>query len=137
VKNVDFGLAKATLHEGQTRGGIKGKMSYLAPEQLYDQPVDGRTDVFQLGICLHELLTGQRLFKGDSDQQRAVAVLERPIPPPREIVPSLPKELDEVVMWSLQRDPARRPATADEFRRALEGAAVGIGSVSGHDRAAG
>jgi serine/threonine protein kinase len=133
VKIVDFGVAKATLHEGHTRGGIKGKMSYLAPEQLYDQPVDGRTDVFQLGICLHELLTGQRLFKGDSDQQRAVAVLERPIPPPSDIVPTLPPVLDEVVMWSLQRDPNRRPASADEFRRALEGAAGKIGSFSGHD----
>ena len=133
VKIVDFGVAKATLHEGQTRGGVKGKMSYLAPEQLYDQPIDGRTDVFQLGITLHELLTGHRLFKGGSDHQRAMAVLEQRIARPSELVPDLPKVLDDVVLWALERDPARRPATADDFRRALEGAANEIGSVSGHD----
>jgi serine/threonine-protein kinase len=133
VKIVDFGVAKATLHEGHTRGGVKGKMSYLAPEQLYDKPIDGRTDVFQLGICLHEFLTGSRLFKGTSDQQRAVAVLEQRIPPPSELVPSLPKVLDEVILWALERDPGRRPTSADEFRRALETAATGLDAVSSHD----
>ena len=65
VKIVDFGVAKATLSEGQTRAGaLKGKMSYLSPEQVKDEPIDGRTDVFQLGICLHEMLTGRRLFRG-------------------------------------------------------------------------
>ena len=133
VKIVDFGVAKATLHEGNTRGGVKGKMSYLAPEQLYDRPIDGRTDVFQLGICLHELLTGERLFQGDNDHQRAVAVMQQPILPPSKVVRSLPKMLDDVVLWALERDPARRPSTADEFRRALEAATTGLGSLSGHD----
>src|SRR6266545_3179646 len=133
VKIVDFGVAKAILHEGQTHGGVKGKMSYLAPEQLDDKPLDGRADLFQLGICLHELLTGTRLFKGDSDQQRAMAVLHQRIPPPSELMPNLPKELDEVVLWALERDPERRPATADDFRRALELAAADVGVVSGHD----
>ncbi len=133
-KIVDFGVAKATtLHEHQTRGGVKGKMSYLAPEQLFDKPVDGRTDVFQLGICLHELLTGHRLFKGTGDHQRAVAVLEQPIPRPSELEPSLPPVVDEVILWALERDPERRPATADDFRRALESAALEVGQMSGHD----
>jgi eukaryotic-like serine/threonine-protein kinase len=133
VKIVDFGVAKATMHEGQTRGGVKGKMCYLAPEQLHDQPIDGRTDVFQLGICLHELLTGDRLFKGASDQQRAMAVLEQHIAPPSEQVQGLPRVIDDVVLWALERDPARRPATADELRSALEAAAAEIGPVSSHD----
>jgi serine/threonine protein kinase len=133
VKIVDFGVAKATLHEGHTRGGVKGKMSYLAPEQLYDQPIDGRTDVFQLGICLHEALTGGRLFKGSNDQERAVAVLEQAVPPPSELVENLPKELDEVVLWALQREPDKRPESADELRKALETAAGKIGAISGHD----
>ncbi|HKE13751.1 MAG TPA: serine/threonine-protein kinase [Kofleriaceae bacterium] len=136
VKIVDFGVAKATLREGHTRGGVKGKIAYLAPEQLHDRPVDGRTDVFQLGICLHELLTGHRLFKGTSDHQRAVAVLEQRIPPPSELDPSLPGVLDEVVLWALERDPARRPASADELRRALEAAAAEVGQLSGHDMGA-
>jgi eukaryotic-like serine/threonine-protein kinase len=134
VKIVDFGVAKAAAqHEGQTRGGLKGKMSYLAPEQLYDQPIDGRADVFQLGICLHEFLTGKRLFKADSDPQRVMAVLQQRIPAPSELVPTLPKQLDEVVLWALERDPDQRPATADDFRRELEIAAGEVGVVSGHD----
>jgi eukaryotic-like serine/threonine-protein kinase len=133
VKIVDFGVAKATLHEGHTRGGVKGKMAYLAPEQLYDQPIDGRTDVFQLGVCLHEFLTGERLFKGESDHQRAVSVLEQRIPPPSELVPALPKVVDDAVLWALERDPARRPASADELRRAMESAAAEVGHMSAHD----
>jgi eukaryotic-like serine/threonine-protein kinase len=133
VKIVDFGVAKATPPDGHTLGGLKGKMSYLAPEQLRHQPIDGRTDVFQLGICLHEVLTGERLFKAETDKERAVAVLERPIPAPSELEPSIPRWLDEVVLWALDRDPARRPATADDFRRALESAGSEIGSVSGHE----
>jgi len=133
VKIVDFGVAKATMHEAQTRGGVKGKMSYLAPEQLYDKPIDGRTDIFQLGICLHEFLTGARLFKAETDQQRMLAVLQQRIPAPSEIVPSLPKALDDVVLWALERDPELRPATADDFRRELEIAAGELGALSGHD----
>lgn len=133
VKIVDFGVAKATSHEGHTRGGVKGKMSYLAPEQLYDQPIDGRTDVFQLGICMHELLTGARLFKGANDQQRAVAVLEQEIPAPSALNPSVPKAVDELVLWALEREPDRRPASADELRRALESSLGDIGQVSVHD----
>jgi len=132
VKIVDFGVAKA-LSAGHTRGGLKGKMSYLAPEQLYDQPVDGRTDVFQLGICLHELLTGERLFTGDDDRERANSILEKPIEPPSALVPSLPRVLDEVVLWALERDPDRRPESADDLRCALEVAAAELGPISRHD----
>jgi serine/threonine protein kinase len=137
VKIVDFGVAKVTLLDGDTRGGakvnVKGKMSYLAPEQLYDKPVDGRADVFQLGICLHEFLTGTRLFRAETDEKRVLAVLKQPIPAPSEIVPSLPRQLDDVVLWALERDPEQRPETADEFRRALELAMEDVGSVSGAD----
>ena len=137
VKIVDFGVAKATLLDGETRGGVKanvkGKMSYLAPEQLYDKPIDGRADVFQLGICLHEFLTGTRLFRAETDEKRVLAVLQQPIPAPSEIVPSLPKQLDDVVLWALERDPEQRPETADDFRRALELAVEDVGSVSGAD----
>jgi len=133
VKIVDFGVAKATWDDQRRSGGPKGKMSYLAPEQLSHRPVDGRTDVFQLGICLHELLTGQRLFRGESDHQRAAAVMERPIPPPSAIVPELPAALDPVVLSALERDPDRRPASADDFRRAIEAAMAESGMVGPHD----
>jgi eukaryotic-like serine/threonine-protein kinase len=133
VKIVDFGVAKANQTEGRTGGGLKGKMSYLAPEQLHEKPVDGRSDVFQLGICLHELLTGQRLFRGDDDRQRALAVLEREIPAPSSIVPSLPPALDDVVLWALERDPDQRPASAEEFGGALESAMAESGIGGRHE----
>jgi tRNA A-37 threonylcarbamoyl transferase component Bud32 len=135
VKVVDFGVAKATLADGHTQvGALKGKMSYLAPEQIDDLPVDGRTDVFQLGICLHEMLTGKRLFRGDNDQQKMVAVMQRPIPRPSNLAPSIPLVLDDVVLWALERDPDRRPQSADLLRRELEGVLKQIGmTVSDHD----
>src|SRR5262249_35194442 len=118
VKVVDFGVAKATLGEGYTQAGaLKGKMSYLAPEQIEDLPVDGRTDIFQLGICLHELLTGQRLFTGESDHQKMLAVMEKEIPVPSSIAPEVPPELDRVTLWALERNPDRRPQNADLLRR--------------------
>ncbi len=136
VKVVNFGVARANLPEGQTGAGIKGKLSYLAPEQIDNRPLDGRTDVFQLGICLHEMLTGQRLFRGENDHARVAAVLERPIPAPSEIVPSLPDSVDKVVLWALERDPARRPESAEHFRLALEEALARNGMVGPHDLAA-
>jgi hypothetical protein len=136
VKVVDFGVARANLPEGQTGAGIKGKLSYLAPEQIDNRPLDGRTDVFQLGICLHELLTGQRLFRGQNDHARVAAVLERPIPAPSEIVPSLPDSVDQVVLWALERDPAMRPESAEHFRLALEEVLARNGMVGPHDLAA-
>jgi hypothetical protein len=129
IVHRDVTPSNLILCYGRTGGGLKGKMSYLAPEQLHEKPVDGRSDVFQLGICLHEMLTGQRLFRGDDDRQRAMAVLEREIPAPSSIEPSLPAALDEVVLWALERDPDRRPSSAEEFRDALDTAmtAGGIG----------
>ena len=123
VKIVDFGVAKATLGEGHTRAGaLKGKMSYLSPEQIDDRDIDGRADVFQLGICLHEMLTGRRLFHGDSDHQKMMAVMERRIPPPSEINASVPRAVDNVILGALARDPDKRPQSADILRRQLEGA---------------
>lgn len=130
VKVVDFGVAKATLSEGQTRAGaLKGKMSYLSPEQVEDLPIDGRTDVFQLGICLHEMLTGRRLFKGKNDHHKMQAVLHKEIRPPSDFNPKVPRVLDEVVLTALARDPERRYQSADALRRALEGSLLELGSA--------
>jgi len=135
VKVVDFGVAKATMQEGTTKAGaLKGKMSYLAPEQVNDKDVDGRTDVFQLGIVLWEMLTGKRLFYGDSDHKKMMAVMERRIPAPSEIVPKVPRILDDCVLSALQRDPDLRPQSADTLRRDLESVLKELGSVvSDHD----
>jgi serine/threonine-protein kinase len=135
TKIVDFGIAKAELRDAQTRSGaLKGKMAYLSPEQIEDTKVDPRTDVFQLGICLHEMLTGTRLFDAEGDHQKMMAVMERPIRPPSEVNPYVPKAFDEVVLRALSRDFEKRTPSADQLRRDLEQALKKIGTtVSDHD----
>jgi len=118
VKLTDFGIAKAS-NRASTVGMLKGKFAYMAPEQARGDPVDARTDLFALGITLWELLTGSRLFDGDSDVAVLRAVQEREISPPSALNPAVQPALSEVVMTALQRDPARRYQTASELERRL------------------
>ena len=130
VKIVDFGVAKATLSEGQTRAGaLKGKMSYLSPEQVRDEPIDGRTDVFQLGICLHEMLTGRRLFKGKGDHAKMSAILDKEIVPPSTLNPRVPRLLDDVVLRALARDKDERHQSAEKLRADLDAVLLELGSA--------
>ncbi|MCU0693028.1 MAG: serine/threonine protein kinase, partial [Polyangiaceae bacterium] len=120
---IDWGVATAvgrmqTTHTGQ----IKGKISYMAPEQITGVNVDRRADVYSTGITMWELLTGRRLFKAPNDVARLHAVLNDPIPPPGVIRPSLPSALNDVVVRATQRDPALRFNTAREMAVALENA---------------
>ncbi len=120
VKIVDFGIAKVTDVDDRTHPGtIKGKYAYLAPEQVEGDSIDVRTDVFQLGIVMHEMLTGRRLFKGQTEHQTMNAVLSRPIVHPSAENADVPRELDELVLWMLRRPRDERPQSADEVRRAL------------------
>ena len=118
VKLTDFGIAKAS-NRASTAGMLKGKFAYMAPEQARGDPVDSRTDLFALGITLWELLTGARLFDGDSDLAVLRAVQEREIVSPSKVTPVVTAALAEVVMTSLQRDPARRFQNAGELERRL------------------
>jgi serine/threonine protein kinase len=129
VKLLDFGVAKAIMSgEGETRvRGVKGKLSYLAPEQISNAPVDARTDIFQLGIVVHEMLTGRGLFHAGNAHQRVLAVMDREIPRPSLIHPDVPQVLDDIVLAALERDPAKRVQTADELRARLEQAIVAMG----------
>jgi serine/threonine-protein kinase len=121
VKVIDFGVAKAAGRSQHTRtGALKGKYSYMSPEQVAGSEVDGRSDIFALGIVLHELLTGRRLFKADSDVQTLARVRECNVPPPSRLNPQLPPGLDQIVLKALAKDPGERYATAQEFRLALE-----------------
>ena len=123
VKLVDFGVAKALSKAAtsQTRmGAIRGKLGYSAPEQLRGKQVDHRTDLFAVGILVHELLTGRRLFQGDDDPDTIEHVLSGPIYPPSRINPGVPIELDAIVMRALERDPARRFQDGDEMADAFE-----------------
>jgi serine/threonine protein kinase len=113
VKIVDFGLAKANSQlEKSEPGIIKGKFSYLAPEAAMAQDVDARTDVFAVGIILWELLTGQRLFLGDTDFQTVKKVQASVVPSVSQINKGVSPELDRIIMRALAREPAQRYQTA-------------------------
>lgn len=122
VKVIDFGIAKAKTNSEHTRAGvIKGKPSYLSPEQISGENLDGRTDLFALGAVFWELLTGKKLFSGENDLAvlKMIESCSTTVRPPSEINPNVPKELDEIVMKSLQKNPDRRYQTGEEMARVL------------------
>jgi len=125
VKLVDFGIAKAALRQVETRSGsLKGKVSYMSPEQCRGDEVDRRSDVYALGVLLYELATTTRLFKGDNDYLMMDAIVNGKVPLPRVRRPDLPNELSSIIMHALAVDPERRFQTADELRVALDQFAV-------------
>jgi serine/threonine-protein kinase len=118
---LDFGVAKAIGRAHTTRDGrLKGKMAYMAPEQLEGKKVDRRTDIWAAGVVLWEALTMRRLFKGENDVEVFGKVLKGEIEPPSAIVEGVPPALDHVVRKALERAPDERFATAREMARALE-----------------
>jgi serine/threonine-protein kinase len=115
----DFGIAKAAdrLHTTQD-GSLKGKLAYMAPEQLENREVDRRADIWAASVVLWEMLAGRRLFVADSQAALSRAVLKREIPLPSSM--GLPAKLDAVLARGLARDPNTRFATAREMALALE-----------------
>lgn len=121
VKLVDFGIAKAAGLGQETQTGIlKGKLAYMSPEQACGKPIDRRSDVFSLGIVLYELLTGRRLFKGDSDLSTLEQVRTAVIEPPTRFDAEIPAVLEAAVLKALAREADQRYQTAAEFQAALE-----------------
>ena len=117
---LDFGIAQAASRVELTRPGhVKGKISYMSPEQLRSEPLDARTDVFSAGVVLWEGLTGSRLFHTENAKQTIDRVLTAAIPEPSRKNPSVPRALDDVVMKALNRDRSGRYASAAEFADAL------------------
>jgi serine/threonine-protein kinase len=118
---LDFGVAKAAGRLQTTREGqLKGKIAYMAPEQLQGGKVDRRVDVFAAGVVLWEALTGLRLFRGETDVEVFGKVLQGHVPLPSSIVPDIPPGLDAIVLQSLARAPADRFESAHVMARALE-----------------
>jgi serine/threonine-protein kinase len=118
---LDFGVAKAAGRIHTTREGqLKGKLAYMAIEQLRAGPVDRRTDVYAAGVVLWETLTLQRLFAGDSEAIVVTSVMERVVVPPSTLRPDLPPGLDEIVLRALDRDPSKRFQSAQQMAVALE-----------------
>lgn len=130
TKVVDFGIAKAAISVAETRTGVlKGKVSYMAPEQARGEEVDRRADVFSIGCCIWEVLTGKRVWKGKSDIQvlNAIMANEDAIPSPRTVKPDIPEGLERICMKALAFDPERRHQSALELKQEIEDYLNGIG----------
>ncbi len=132
AKIADFGIAKASgrLTEETDAGQMKGKWSYLSPEQLRREPLDRRSDVFSAGIVLWEALTGRRLFRGEDVLDTITRVTSLAVPDPRSIAPAVSAALSAVTFKALQREPGRRFQTAAELSDAVEEAARAAGDVA-------
>jgi len=125
VKVVDFGVAKAADRDVETKSGtVKGKISYLSPEQCRGAPVDRRSDLFSLGIVMWEMLTGARLYRRDSDYDNMTAIVNEPPPPPSSRRPDVPPTVDAIVMRLLAKSATDRFQTAAEVIEAIEHASM-------------
>ncbi len=121
IKLCDFGIAKAASKASKTQSGaLKGKIQYMSPEQAWGKPIDRRSDLFSLGVVLHELLTGERLFVGDTDINILEKVRVADVPPPSRGNPEVPHNLDAVVLKALAREPDDRYSNASDLLRDLD-----------------
>jgi serine/threonine protein kinase len=120
VKLLDFGIALAADQGDPSGGGLlKGKIPYMSPEQVRRQALDGRSDIFSLGIVLWEMIAGQDLFDQDSNLEIMKAIAGQVVPPPSEVRSGAPRELDQIVLRCLERDPPKRFQSALDLKRAL------------------
>ncbi|PJB36411.1 MAG: hypothetical protein CO108_23565 [Deltaproteobacteria bacterium CG_4_9_14_3_um_filter_63_12] len=120
-KLIDFGIAKAHGKSSSTQVGIlKGKFSYMSPEQVRGGKIDRRSDVFSLGIVLYELLTLERLFLGSSDFSTLEKIRKVEFSPPTLFNPHIPQELEDIVLKALTRDPTDRYQSAHEMQEGLQ-----------------
>lgn len=120
VKVTDFGLALARGDVRVTRDGmIVGTVLYVAPELIAGEPSDRRADLYAVGAVLYELLTGRPPFTGDDPMAVMSQILNAPVTPPRVLDPSIPEQVEHVVLRLLAKDSAKRPATAEDVLAAL------------------
>jgi serine/threonine protein kinase len=132
VKVVDFGIASTTISDVHTMPGIvRGKASYMSPEQCMGDPLDHRTDVFALGVVLYELTTGARCFQGKSDFERMLAVVRGDYIPPSRLVDNYPPELERVIRTALAPAPQHRYESCAAMIEALEAVLAARGWIGG------
>jgi serine/threonine-protein kinase len=119
-KVVDFGIAKAANMEGRTKVGvIKGKLGYVSPEAVAGDKLDGRADVFSMGVTLYELLTYSVPFSGQNELETLTAVARKDPPAPHTLNPSVPGALEDICLKALEKNRARRWGSAAEMRQSL------------------
>jgi serine/threonine-protein kinase len=120
---IDFGIAKAVNSTDSTQvGQVKGKLPYIAPEQLSGEIATRFSDIYAGACIAWEVLVGRRLFDGDTDQAVAARILHAPVDPPSAFAEGVPPALDAIIMRGLDRDPKKRFQTAREMALAIEGA---------------
>jgi eukaryotic-like serine/threonine-protein kinase len=122
-KVVDFGVAKATAMGGGATvvGQLKGKVSYMAPEQVRGEAIDRRVDVFAMGIVLYALTTGKHPFRRESEAATMYTIAsDEPVVAPRKFLPDYPPSLEAVLLKALAKDANERYRTASELQRALD-----------------
>src|SRR5437868_5297919 len=131
AKITDFGIAKiASGGNLTTTGQFLGTPNYMAPEQIRGAPVDGRTDIFSLGICIYECLTRRKPFGGESLTSISYKIVHEPFPPLHEINPQIPDGFEEIVAKCLAKDPARRYQRGKDLANALRAVMRGERPVS-------
>jgi serine/threonine-protein kinase len=127
---LDFGIAKAAGRIQVTRDGqIKGKLAYMPPEQLSGRELTRAVDIYASAVVMWETLTGERLFKGETESETLAKILRDPVVPPSAIVPNLPRAFDAPLLKALSREASKRHATARELAFELE-KCVGVASAS-------
>ncbi len=115
VKMLDFGIAQALMKFTSEIGVLKGKFSYMSPEQIRGMHLDARTDVFSAGIILHEMLTTEKLFRGDTEFALMEKVRKADVPPPSKFNRRVNEKLDAIVLRALARDVGNRYQSAAEL----------------------
>ena len=120
VKLMDFGIAKTKTDKKLTQTGTTmGSLFYMSAEQVQGNELDGRSDLYSIGVSLYEMVTGTRPFQGKSDFDIMIAQLQQTPQQPMLMMPHLPKALNDIIMTSLEKDPAKRFQTAEAFSNAL------------------
>jgi len=122
VKITDFGIARITDQSKTATGTVLGTPSYMSPEQLAGKKVDGRSDLFSLGVVMYELLTGEKPFTGDSVATLVYQISTVPHPSPRQYKQDLPEAVEAIIDRALQKDPAQRYQRASHMARDLRAA---------------
>ncbi|HVF28190.1 MAG TPA: protein kinase [Pyrinomonadaceae bacterium] len=125
LKVLDFGIARILGAARMTKAGhLVGTVEYMSPEQVRGLEMDARSDIYALGILLYEMLTGRVPFLIENEFELMKAQIEQQPPPPRELNPAIPPEVEAVILRALAKDPNERYQTAGEFRAALPDAGI-------------
>src|SRR5450631_1820023 len=120
AKVTDFGIARAGASDMTETGSIMGTAQYLSPEQARGHVVSAGSDLYSIGVVLYELLTGRVPFDAEAAVTIALKHVSEPPVPPSAITPAVPPELEQTVLWTLNKNPADRPVDADQLITVLE-----------------